>query len=132
MRLTTSSDPRPLDFATAQTLRAAAAHSRSVLIGYFRGRPGQCDRSLCILIRLPLSSIQERQRGPGVRARIRKTDPALLDLPRHRAHLLQETPARDPAREPPHRPDEPQGEDEVPVEVMRYDGDDADEPLDKA
>ena len=132
MRLTTSSDPSPLDFATAQTLRAAAAHSRSVLIGYFRGRPGQCDRSLCILIRLPLSSIQERQQGSGDPDEIRKTEHALLDLPRHRAQLLQENAARDPAREAPHRPDEPQGEDEVPVEVMRYDGDDADEPLDKA
>src|SRR4029434_9829146 len=46
--------------------------------------------------------------------------------------LHKETAARDPAREAPHRPDEPQGEDEVPVEVMRDDGDDADEPLDKA
>ena len=132
MRLTTSSDPSPLDFATAQTLRAAAAHSRSVLIGCFRGRP-RSVRSIPLYPHpLPLSSIQERQQRSGDRDEIRKTEHALLDLPRHRAQLLQENAARDPAREAPHRPDEPQGEDEVPVEVMRYDGDDADEPLDKA
>src|SRR5262249_49427891 len=74
----------------------------------------------------------ERQQGSGDCDEIRKTESALLDLPRHRAQLLQQSAAREPAREAPHRPDEPQGEDEIPVEVMRYDGDDADEPLDKA
>src|SRR5262249_61439113 len=46
--------------------------------------------------------------------------------------LPKKTPAPDPAGEAPHSQGEPQGEDEVTVEVMRYDGDDADEPLDKA
>ena len=81
---------------------------------------------------LTLPPSHERQQGSGDRDKIRKTESALLDLPRHRAQLLQENPAREPAREAPHRPNEPQGEDEVPVEVMRYDGDDADEPLNKA
>src|SRR5262250_4015422 len=81
---------------------------------------------------LSLPPIQERQQGSGDRDEIRKTEHALLDLPRHRAQLLQENAACEPAREAPHRPDEPQGEDEVPVEVMRDDGDDAHEPLDKA
>ena len=72
------------------------------------------------------------RRAPAIRDEIRETEYARLDLPRHRAELLQENAAREPAREAPYRPDEPQGEDEVPVEVMGYDGDDADEPLDKA
>jgi hypothetical protein len=76
--------------------------------------------------------IEERQEGSGDRDEIRETEHALLNLPRHRAELLQENAAREPAREAPDRPDEPQSEDEIPVEVMRYDGDDADEPLDKA
>ena len=76
--------------------------------------------------------IQERQEGSSDGDEIRETEHALLDLPRHRAELLQEDSAREPAREAPHRPDEPQGEDEVPVEVMCYDGNGADEPLDKA
>jgi len=75
------------------------------------------------------SRIQERQQGSGDRDEIRKTEHALLHLPRHPAQLLQEKAAHEPAREAPDRPDEPQGEDEVPVEVVRYDGDDADEPL---
>src|SRR5262245_26626436 len=97
-----------------------------------RAVPGQCDRSLCKPHPLPLPPIQERQQGSGDRDEIRKTEHALLDLPRHRAQLLQENAACEPAREAPHRPDEPPGEDEVTVEVMRYDRDDADEPLDKA
>ena len=76
--------------------------------------------------------IQERQEGSGDRDEIRETEHVLLDLPRHRAEPLQENAAREPARQASHRPDEPQGEDEVPVEVVRYDGDDADKPLDKA
>ena len=76
--------------------------------------------------------IQERPHGSGDREEIRKTQHALLDLPRHPAQPLQENAAREPTREASYRPNEPQGEDEVPVEVMRYDGDDADEPLDKA
>src|SRR5262245_37840251 len=97
----------------------------------FAGRPGQCDRS-SISSSFILRPIQEWQQRSGDRDEIRKTEHALLDLPRHGAQLLQENAAREPAREAPHRPDEPQGEDEVPVEVMRYDGGDADEPLDKA
>jgi hypothetical protein len=80
--------------------------------------------------RFPL--IEERQEGSGYRDEIRETEHALLDLPRHRSELFQENAARESAREAPHRPDHPQSEDEVPVEVMRCDGDDADEPLDKA
>src|SRR5262252_4444233 len=76
--------------------------------------------------------IQERQEGSSDRDEIRETEHALLNLPRHRPELLQENAAREPAGEAPHRPDEPQGEDEVPVEVMCHDGDSADEPLDKA
>ena len=76
--------------------------------------------------------IEERQERSGDRGEICETEHALLDLPRHRAELLQENAPREAAREAPYRPDEPQGEDEVPVEVMRCDGDDADEPLDKA
>jgi hypothetical protein len=76
--------------------------------------------------------IEERQKGSGDRSEICETEHALLDLPRHRAELVQENAAREAAREAPYRPDEPQGEDEVPVEVMRCDCDDADEPLDKA
>src|SRR5690242_15557627 len=86
--------------------------------------------SLGFAVALPL--IQERQQGSGDRDKIRKTEQVLLDLPRHSAQPLQENTAREPAREAPHRPDEPHGGDKVPVEVMRYDGDDADEPLDKA
>jgi len=78
------------------------------------------------------SPVQERRQGSSDRDEIRKPEHALLDLPRHRSELLQENAARESAREAPHRPDEPQGEDEVPVEVMRYDGAGADEPLDKA
>src|SRR5438094_4538692 len=92
-----------------------------------RAVPGLCKPHA-----LPPAPIQERQQGSGDPDEIRKTEHALLALPRHPALLLQENAAREPTREAPHRPDEPQGEDEVPVEVMRYDGDDADEPLDKA
>src|SRR4029434_11190680 len=118
MSLTTSSARSPLNFATAQTLRAAAAHSRSVLIGCFRGRP-RSVRSIPLYPHpLTLSSIQERQQGSGDRDEIRKTEHALLDLPRHLAQLLQENAARDPAREAPHRPDEPRREDDAPVGVV--------------
>src|SRR5262249_23695331 len=65
--------------------------------------------------------MQERQRGSPDREEIRETEQVLRDLPRHRAELLKEKAAREPAREAPPRPDEPQGEDEVPVEIMRYD-----------
>src|SRR5262249_60777119 len=58
--------------------------------------------------------------------------PDVPPLPARPAEYPQESAAREPPRNAPHRPDEPQGEDEVPVEVMRDDGDDADEPLDKA
>src|SRR5262245_10594192 len=47
---------------------------------------------------LPLPSIQERQQGSGDSDEIRKTEHALLDPPRHRAQLLQENAAREPAR----------------------------------
>jgi hypothetical protein len=114
---------------SARSGRASRDASHQLLS---RAAPGQCDRSLCKPHSLPPSPIQERQQGSGDPDEIRKTEHALLDLSRHRAQLLQENTAREPAREAPHRPDEPQGEDEVPVEVMRYDGDDADEPLDKA
>src|SRR5262245_46133454 len=81
---------------------------------------------------MPLRLVQERRQCSGDREEIRKTEHVLLDLPRHLTQPLQENAAREPASEASHRPDQPQGEDEVPVEVMRYDGDDADEPLDKA
>src|SRR5262249_1039792 len=80
---------------------------------------------------LPLPPIQEREERAGDRGEIRETEHGLLDLPRHCAELVQENAAQEPAREAPHRPDEPHGEDEVAEEVMRDDGDDADEPLDE-
>ena len=41
------------------------------------------------------SPIQERQEGSGDRDEIRETEHDLLDLPRHRAELLQEHAARE-------------------------------------
>jgi hypothetical protein len=103
-----------------------------LLISCLRGPPLVSVIDPSVTSSFTPSPIQERQQGSGDRDEIRKAEHALLHLPRHRAQLLQENAAHEPAREAPHRPDEPQGEDEVPVEVMRYDGDDADEPLDKA
>src|SRR5262245_25325464 len=105
---------------------------RWVLISCFRGPPLVSVIDPSVTSSFTPSPIQERQQGSSDRDEIRKTEHALLHLPRHRAQLLQENAAHEPAHEAPHRPDEPQGEDEVTVEVMRYDGDDADEPLDKA
>src|SRR5262249_22177148 len=78
------------------------------------------------------SLIQERQEGSGDRDEIGEAGHNRLDVPRHRAELLEEHAAREPAREARHRPHEPQGEDQIPAEVMRDDGYDADEPLDEA
>src|SRR5215470_3101172 len=131
MRLTTSSDPSPLDFATAQTLRAAAAHSRSVLIGCFRGRPVQCDRSLCILILYPFPQFRNGSRAPAIATRYARRSTLFWIFPDIAPSFSKRTPpAIPPARLPTDQTSHKARK--VPVEVMRYDGDDADEPLDKA
>src|SRR4029450_5924901 len=85
---------------------SAATVSESGMAPTFSGYFLDVQFSLRLACATP-SPIQERQQGSGDRDEIRKAQHALLGLPRHRAQLLQENAAREPAGEAPPRPERP-------------------------